>query len=517
MNIAIYHAAVIGTLRAALPAFGLPLHVDVNSTNPISPYISWATAANVIQKPAEAASDGDTVLVMDGVYATGGKAVYGTMTNRVAVDKALTLLSVNGPKATIIQGFQVPGTMNGDEAIRCVYLTNGAILSGFTLMAGTTRTEYEPAPLAQTGGGGVWSESEAGTVTNCFLIADKAHLQGGGACNGTLKQCTISSNSVTGGLNAFGGGVFRAKLSDCLVIGNGSVHDSGEAQACTMTRCGLIGNTAVENAGGAGLSTLVDCLVYSNSAQFAAGVIWGQLTNCTVVCNSAQSEWGGVFGSDLNNCIVYYNSAPTSANHDTFYSTFNYSSTTPISTSGLGNITTPPLFADTNGWADLRLQSNSPCINAGNNAYITTVNDLDGNPRIVGGTVDIGAYEFQSPQSIISYTWPQQYCLPTDGSVDNADSDNDKANTWQEWKAWTDPSNALSVLKMLRPQAGTNGVVVPWQSVSGHNYSLERAGNAGGAYSLLQANIPGEAGSTSYTDTTATNGEAFFYRVSVPE
>jgi hypothetical protein len=39
------------------------------------------------------------------------------------------------------------------------------------------------------------------------------------------------------------------------------------------------------------------------------------------------------------------------------------------------------------------LQANSPCINAGNNGYVVSATDLDGNPRIVGGTVDVGAYE----------------------------------------------------------------------------------------------------------------------------
>jgi hypothetical protein len=80
---------------------------------------------------------------------------------------------------------------------------------------------------------------------------------------------------------------------------------------------------------------------------------------------------------------------------------------------------------------DFRLQPDSPCINAGLNIYASDGLDLDGNPRIVGGTVDVGAYEFQSPQSLLSYAWLQQYGLPTNGSADYADAEGDDLNNWR--------------------------------------------------------------------------------------
>jgi len=75
----------------------------------------------------------------------------------------------------------------------------------------------------------------------------------------------------------------------------------------------------------------------------------------------------------------------------------------------------------------------------------------------------------------------------------------------------------LSVLKLLTPQPETNGMLITWQSVSGHSYLLERATNVGGAFSLLQSNLTGQTGTTSFTDTNAAaGGSAFFYRVGVP-
>ena len=54
------------------------------------------------------------------------------------------------------------------------------------------------------------------------------------------------------------------------------------------------------------------------------------------------------------------------------------------------------MFADPNE-DNYRLKVNSPCINAGDPDYISDSNevDLDGNPRLTGPRVDMGAYEFQ--------------------------------------------------------------------------------------------------------------------------
>src|SRR6185369_15748557 len=156
---------IIGHLLFGLKATGAVHYVDVNGANPTPPYLTWATAAQEIQAAVDVSFSGDEILVTNGLYRTGGRAVFGTMTNRVAVDKPVRVHSVNGPLFTVIQGRQIPGTTNGDGAIRCVYLTNGASLSGFTLTNGATRAGGDL--FLEQEAGGIYCASTSVLVSNC--------------------------------------------------------------------------------------------------------------------------------------------------------------------------------------------------------------------------------------------------------------------------------------------------------------------------------------------------------------
>jgi parallel beta-helix repeat protein/predicted outer membrane repeat protein len=71
---------------------------------------------------------------------------------------------------------------------------------------------------------------------------------------------------------------------------------------------------------------------------------------------------------------------------------------------GEGNIDTDPLFMNQAG-GNYHLRPNSPCIDAGDNSAVPSgvTTDLDSKPRIINGTVDMGAYEYEQQQPRIIY------------------------------------------------------------------------------------------------------------------
>jgi len=428
----------------------------------------------------------------------------------------------------------------------CTFLGNGAMGEGGGAYANLTNCSVIGNRASY--GGGDW-----GLAYNCIFNSNIATNNGGGlyadflasSANYLMTDCAFTNNSA---LN--GGGVYMSEndffiLSNCLFWANSATNNGGGiagADNTELAHC-IVGNNFAGLDGGGVYEPayILNCLMYSNSAAYGGGVFDSTYTipsvtilDSTIAGNRATDSGGGVYwqqipDSEVINCIIYNNSAPTNINYaptnalNTGFGPYepgaSYSCTIPLPLSGPGqnnsNFTNDPAFVNPAA-GDFHLQSSSPCINSGYNSLVAGNTDLDGNPRIAGGTVDLGAYEYQTPLSMTSYHWLQQYGLPITTSIDTSNLDGTSFDVYQDWIAGLNPTNPASVLVMLPPVVTASSVTVSWESVTNISYNLLRATNLASPFSIIQANITATASTTSYTDTTATNSGPFVYRVAVP-
>jgi hypothetical protein len=231
---------------------------DATSASPVSPFTSWNTAATTIQDAADAALPGEIVLVTNGVYASGGRSVTGDLTNRVTIDQPILVASVNGWRSTTIQGAWDPVSTNGPLAVRCVWMTNGAVLSGFTIQNGATLGN-QISSESRYSGGGVWCSSISAAVSDCILTNNSANAYGGGAAYGGFNNCFIAGNNSFAG---YGGGAAYAFLTNCTVVSN-FILPNGSAL--------LAGGVYFGNGGNAPRNYAVNCIILYNFSTFSLG------------------------------------------------------------------------------------------------------------------------------------------------------------------------------------------------------------------------------------------------------
>lgn len=503
MKIFPLRCAFIVFVATTISAPATTYFVDLNSLNPAPPYADWNTAATNIQDAVDLAMPGDLVLVTNGVYQIGEHTDSTGQSNRVVVTKALTLQSVNGPAETHIVGVR-PTAPPLSRRVRCVYLAAGATLSGFTLTNG-----------AASNGGGVLCESVTAVVSNCVMSGNLAGNYGGGAYGGTV----IASDFIKNGASSGGGGaasnlVLQSTFLENGAFRGGAVYGSQVQHSLLLTNSAIGGSGGPSaEAGGAYQAQLNNCLLVGNHADIVGGASQSALVNCTIVANVGGLA-SGVMSCRLTNSIVYYNFGLSSAQHSG--STFWHCNVTnPVVTGGNNNnFWVVPGFVNPAA-NDFRLRPDSPNINSGYNPAVAPT-DLDGHPRVMGGSVDLGAYEYQTPTSNLSYYWAGLFGLPLDGSADGLDPDGDGLNNMAEWRAGTSPNNALSTLRMENVTKLTDRAIVRWQSIRTRFYWLERTTNPGtAAFETIATQIPGSGGTQMYHDLTAANGESYFYRVGV--
>lgn len=196
------------------------------------------------------------------------------------------------------------------------------------------------------------------TLQNGYAYYDGGF--GGCADNGTYYNCRILNGQAHGG-----GGCSGSTLYNCLLMGNYAIN-GGATESCINYNCTITGNS-VRDSGVAGwYGTFINCIVYGNASCWSTFFYWNEEEYSVVNCYEGD-----------------------------------------------------PGFVDAaNG--DYRLAAGSPCIDAGDNSYVTGDKDLAGNARIANGTVDIGCYEYGSAPAGGSLTDGLVAYWPFDGNANDA-------------------------------------------------------------------------------------------------
>ena len=245
---------------------------------------SVATAKRTIQAACSAASAGDTVTVLPGIYDEGGNSFTSSSvvsSNRVYIMKNLTLRSRDGAAVTHIVGAKDPNVAQdvspwgmGPGAIRCIAVATGVTnvkIEGFTIRDGATAFGSDTAPVR---GGGV--------------LNVKAQPKSEGAACIVVRDCVIRDNTGTRG-----GAIYGVTAVNCTFTGNRASNFGAAARECCLEGCVLYRNTTLG-------SSAVGVMAYGYTA-----------VNCTIAYNetlSAFSNIDGVSTRFASNCVAVANS-----------------------------------------------------------------------------------------------------------------------------------------------------------------------------------------------------------------
>ncbi len=358
------------------------------------------TGPGSLRQIIQNSNNGDTIKFLPGI------SYVHLDSNELVIDKSLSIVGDSNILIKRMGSIQFRIVKIGGDGFVRVFMKNITISSGII-----------PMGYDEKRGGGIFVENP-----NSILV---------------LHNCLISNNtSASGHINTSfnggdGGGIYakNIELVNCRVMYNHCGYGLGSPNNPELpygnggTGGGLCCDSAV----------IINCLFSGNSAGGGGAGYWGggnggseggiyigsygKITNSTICFNSPGSpgigpngyglpgNGGGVcqYGNDeiyLENCIISNNTLYDEPKnlYGNFYANYNLVyDTSNCNLYGSNNLAgVLPGFNDPPN--DLSLSVNSLAINAGNpdtTGLLLPELDLLNNPRIIGDTIDLGAYEYQ--------------------------------------------------------------------------------------------------------------------------
>lgn len=375
------HRALIILMAAslAIPASGSVIYVRPTGRN-TNAGSSWATAKLTVQAAIDAASSGSEVWVASGTYVQcitlkAGVSVYGGF----AATETLRTQRKPATYSTYLDGGAAGSVVTAPTGASAM-----TVIDGFTIRNG--RGSF---------GGGICAINSAITVSGNTISGNKGLYYGGGVY-AEKSTVVVNGNTISGNSAPFGAGIACFDGASPSITGNviksNTASYDGSGIYCYHNSSPVISSNVVSgnSAGseGAGLycddasPTIVSNTICSNSATANGGGLACLdaspvvVNNIVALGNSGIRASGAAVPSMRGNCM-YGNTA------------YSYSGVAP----GVGDLTSNPSFADAAA-GDYHLVASSPLVNAGwNEAPGLPVTDMDGQPRIMSGAIDVGADE----------------------------------------------------------------------------------------------------------------------------
>lgn len=361
-----------------------------NETN-----LNQRTAAVMAANPSVLSGD----LLGNDLITGSGAALNITNNNENSVFVVLNVSNGLTTTNSLLDGFIVTGGNNGGGLGAGMFNSNSSPKIRNVLFVGNQARD----------GGGIANASSSPVLENVVFLRNRSTLTGGGMHNISGSNPILENVTFSGNLAERGGGMFFSFASSTLKnvifsgnyasgasgLGGGGIHSFGSS--LILENATFSANSAMGDGGGIYVSGSSSSVSIKNSIFRGNTNLIGIGPDIRTLGTTANISYSLLQLPQSNYAFGYTLGAGMLYNQDPLF-------VNPADPDGADNIL---------GTADdgLSLQQCSRLVNAGDNTGVATT-DLTGNPRIVGGSVDMGAYENPAGASILAQLTADPSVIP---------------------------------------------------------------------------------------------------------